>query len=92
MTSAKVKCDLTFKLDCKKNNLASIFTRAKFAIRARNYLCNKISRQILEPEIRNKHIKERKLTRQLKENINHINNKIGFICKIFSTAGDKRIM
>ena len=61
-------------------------------MRVSNYLRNKISRRILETEIQNQHVKKKKLTRQLKENINHINNKIGFISKIFSTAGDKRIM
>ena len=37
---------------------------------------NKISRQILETEIRNHHVKKSKLTWQLKENTKHINNKI----------------
>ena len=37
---------------------------------------NKISRQILETEIRNHHVKKNKLTWQLKENTKHINNKI----------------
>ena len=35
-------------LYCKKNNLAPIFTRPKFAIRYSNYLRNKIPSQILE--------------------------------------------
>ena len=42
----------------KKNNLAPIFTRRKFAIRDSNYLRNKILRQILETEIRNQHVKK----------------------------------
>ena len=62
----------------KKNNLAPIFTRRKFAIRDSNYLRNKILRQILETEIRNQHVKKQKLTQQLKENTNNISNKIGF--------------
>ena len=79
---AKVKCDIRLMLYCKKNNLAPIFTRPKLAIRVSNYLRNKISREILEIEIKNQYVKKKKLTRQLKENTNHINNKIGFICKI----------
>ena len=63
---AKVKCDIRFMLYCKKNNLAPIFTRPKFAIRVSNYLRNKISPQILETEVRNQHVKKKKLTRQLK--------------------------
>ena len=57
---AKVKCDIRFLLYCKKNNLAPIFTRPKLAIRVSNYLRNKISRQILETEIRNQHVKKNK--------------------------------
>ena len=57
---AKVKCDIRFLLYCKKNNLAPIFTRPKLAIRASNYVRNKISRQILETEIRNQHVKKKK--------------------------------
>ena len=79
---AKVKRDIRLMLYCKKNNLAPNFTRPRFAIRVSNYLCNKISPQILETEIRNQHVKKKKLTRQLKANTNHINNKIGLICKI----------
>ena len=79
-------------LYCKKNNLAPIFTRPKFAIRVNNYLRNKISRQILETEIRNYHVKKNKLTRQLKENNNHIDNKIGFICKIVIYGRIKNIV
>ena len=63
---AKVKCDIGFMLYCKKIKLATIFTRPKFAIRVSNYLRNKISPQILETEVRNQHVKKKKLTRQLK--------------------------
>ena len=64
------------------NNLAPISTRPKFAIRVSNYLRNKGSRHILQTEIQNQHVKKKKLTRHLKKNTNHINNEIGFICKI----------
>ena len=78
----KAKCDIKLMLYFKKNNLAPIFTRRKFAIRDSDYLRNKISRQILETEIRNQHVKKNKLTQQLKENTNNISNKIGFIFMI----------
>ena len=58
---AKVKCDIRFLLYCRKNNLAPIFTRPKFAIRVSNYLRNKISRQILETEIRNQDVKKKEI-------------------------------
>ena len=67
---------------CKNNNLTTIFTRPKFAIRVSNYLRNKILRQILETKIRNHHVKKKKLTRQMKENSNNISHKTSFICKI----------
>ena len=79
---AKIKCDIKFMWYCKKNNLVPIFTKLTFTIRVSNYLRNKISRQILETEIQNEHVKKKKLTWQLKGSFNHINNKIGFICKI----------
>ena len=78
----KAKCDIKLMLYFKKNNLAPIFTRRKFAIRDSDYLRNKISRQILETEIRNQHVKKNKLTQQLKENTSNISNKIGFIFMI----------
>ena len=76
----------------KKNNLAPIFTRRKFAIRDSNYLRNKILRQILETEIRNQHVKKQKLTQQLKENTNNISNKIGFIFMIVLYSRIKNIV
>ena len=79
---AKVKCDIKLSLFCKNNNLTLIFTRPKFAIRLSNYLRNKILRQILETEIRNQHVKKKKLTRQMKENTNNISNNTSFICNI----------
>ena len=79
-------------LCCKKNNLAPIFTRPKFATRVGNYLRNKISSQILETEIRDQHVKKEKLTRQLKENTNQINNKILFICNIVLYSRIKNIV
>ena len=51
-------------------------------VRISYYLRNKIGRQVLEAEIKNKHRKKRALKRQLKENSECLANKIGFICKI----------
>ena len=73
-------------------NYSPIFTRPKFAIRVSNYLRNKISRQILDREIQNQHVKKKKLTRLSKENTNYINHKIGFICKIVLSSRIKNIV
>ena len=61
-----------------------------FILRLKSYIYNisleiqrnKIGRQILEAEIKNKHRKKRTLKRQLKENSECLPNQIGFICKI----------
>ena len=81
---AKIECDIKYLLLCKRNNLTPFFARPKFSIRISYHLRNKIGRQILEAEIKNKHRKKRTLKRQLKrqENSECLANKIGFICKI----------
>ena len=79
-------------LYCKKNNLAPICTRPKFAVRVSNYLRNKISHKVLETQTLSQHVKKKKLTRQLKDKINHINNEIGFICKIVFYSRIKNIV
>ena len=79
---AKIECDIKYLLLCKRNNLTPFFARPKFSIRISYHLRNKIGRQILEAEIKNKHRKKRTLKRQLKENSECLPNQIGFICKI----------
>ena len=57
---AKVKCDIKVLLYYKKINLAQIFTSPKLAITVKNYLRNKISRQILETGIQHQYVKKNK--------------------------------
>ena len=78
----KIECDMKYLLLSKRNNLTPFFARPKFSIRISYHLRNKIGRQILEAEIKNKHRKKRTLKRQLKENSECLANKIGFIYKI----------
>ena len=63
----------------KKNNLAPTFTRPRFAAKISSYLRDKITRQILESEIKNKHRKRKQLIRQLKENNKTLMTRVGFI-------------
>ena len=63
----------------KKNNLAPTFTRPRFAAKISSYLRDKISRQILESEIKNKHRKRKQLIRQLKENNETLTSIVDFI-------------
>ena len=55
-------------------------------------LRNKIRRQILEAEIKNKYRKKRELEQQLKEDSECLANKIGFICKIVLSQKIKNII
>ena len=89
---AKVQCDIKFILHCKKENLFPTFTKPKFPIKVKNYLRNKISHQILETELKNQHIKRKKLIRQLKGNITNINNNMEFVCKIVLYSKVKNII
>ena len=56
---SKIKCGIDFLLTCKRNNLIPTFTRTKSAIKVSFQLRNKISRQIIDAELKNKHWKRR---------------------------------
>ena len=70
---------LIYLLHCKRNGLMPHFARPKFAAKMNKYLRDKIGRQILDAEIRNKHRKEKTLLEQVKNNIDSL--KIGLITK-----------
>ena len=59
----KVNYGIKFSIYCKKNNLTPTFTRPKFAVKITLYLRDKISRQILDSETKNKHRKRNELIR-----------------------------
>ena len=86
---AKVKCNIHLLLYCKKNNLATIFTRPKFAITVNNYLQNKISRQMLETKIRNRHPKKKIELGSWKRTLTILVKKLFSFVKLFSTAKSK---
>ena len=46
---------MKYLLFCKRNNLTPLLARPKFSITISYYLRNKIGRQILEAEIKNKY-------------------------------------
>ena len=52
----------------------------KFAVKINKYLRDKIGRQILDAEIRNKHRKKKRLLQQVKNNTDSL--KIGLITKL----------
>ena len=65
---------------CKRNGLIPHFARPKFAVKINKYLRDKIGRQILDAEIRNKHRKKKRLLQQVKNNTDSL--KIGLITKL----------
>ena len=78
----KIEYDIKYLLFVKRNNLTPLFARPKFSIRISYYSRNKIGREILEAEIKNKYRKKPTLKWQLKENSESLAKNIGFICKI----------
>ena len=76
---SKLKCDIDYLLQCKRHDLIPTFARPKIAIQISNYLRNKISKQILEAELTNKHRKKKMLLRQINTNQNELKDRIGFI-------------
>ena len=65
----KIRYGINYLLHCKRNGLIPHFARPKFAVKINKYLRDKIGRQILDAEIRNKHRKKKTLLQQVKNNI-----------------------
>ena len=78
----KMKYDINYLLYCKRNGLIPHFARPKLAAKINKYLRDKIRRQILDAEIRNKHRKKKGLLLQVKNNTDSLTNKITFITKL----------
>ena len=57
----KLKCDIKFILTCKNNNLTPVFAKPKLSINVDRRTRQKITRTILEAELKNKHKKLRNL-------------------------------
>ena len=64
----KIKYGTNYLLYCKRNGFIPLFARTKFAVKINKYLCDKIGRQKLDAEIRNKHCKKKRLLQQVKNN------------------------
>ena len=89
---SKLKCDIDYLLQCKRHDLIPTFARPKIAIQISNYLRNKISKQILEAELTNKHRWKKMLPRQINTNQTELKDRTGFIFYIaFGSKIDKSI-
>ena len=69
---AKLKCDLSFLLTCKKEQLTPNFARPRFSIKMNKNASRRIGKIILETEIGNKH----KAKNKIKEKTMAINNRL----------------
>ena len=56
------------------------FARPKFAVKINKYVRDKIGRQIIDAEIRNKHRKRKRLLQQVKNSTDSL--KIGLVTKL----------
>ena len=76
---AKVKADIKFLLVCKRNNLRPTFARPKFAVNLGPRIVNRITKDIIEAELTNKHRKLKNLKRAAKENLVQLQGTLGFV-------------
>ena len=88
----KIKCDVNYLLYCKRHGLIPHFARPKSAVKINKYLRDKIGRQILDADIRNKHRIKKRSLQQVKHNTDNLTNKIGFITKLVLYQKIKVIM
>ena len=79
---SKIKCDIDFLLTCKRNNLIPTFARTKLAVKVSFQLRNKISRQIIDAELKNKHRKKKILLNKIKKRQEEL-KKQGRLCYVF---------
>ena len=76
---SKSKCDIDFLLTCKRNNLIPTFARTKLAVKVNFKLRNKMSRQIIEAELKNKHRKKNILLNKIKKRQEELKSRVGYV-------------
>ena len=64
---AKVKSDIKFLLTCRKNNLRPTFARPKIAVKLDKKILTRITKSIVEAELRNKHQRLKFLKKEAKK-------------------------
>ena len=75
---SKIKCGIDFLLTCKRNNLTPTFPRKKLAVKVSFQLRNKISPQIIEAELNNKHQKKKILLNKIKKRQDELKSIVGY--------------
>ena len=76
---SKIKCDVDFLLTCKRNNLITTFARTKLAVKVSFQLRNKISRQIIDAELKNKHWKKKIFLNKIKKRQEELRSRVGYV-------------
>ena len=76
---SKIKCGIDFLLTCKRNNLTPTFPRTKLAVKVSFQLRNKISPQIIEAELNNKHQKKKILLNKIKKRQDELKSRVGYV-------------
>ena len=75
----KVELDLNFLVKCRKENLSPKFADPKLSIRSPEKLKKKISKLIIQTEIKNKHTIKKTILKDLRNTIQQIQNKTSFL-------------
>ena len=76
---SKIKCGIDFLLTCKRNNLTPTFPRTKLAVKVSFQLRKKISRQIIDAELNNKHQKKKILLNKIKKRQDELKSRVGYV-------------
>ena len=76
---SKIKCGIDFLLTCKRNNLTPTFPRTKLAVKVSFQLRNKISRQIIDAKLKNKHRKKKILLNKIKKRQEELKSRVGYV-------------
>ena len=89
---SKIKCDIDFLLTCKRNIVIPTFARKKLAVKFNFQLRNKISQQIIDAELKNKHRKKRIIFNKIKKRQDALKSRVGYVtCVVFYHSNNKVI-
>ena len=92
----KIKCDLKFLLQCKRENVIPKFAQPKLSIYASYRVKRKIARTIIEAAITNKHNERKRIKRDLVETCRTLKEELGMVtfkslkCRIRNVVQTKK--
>ena len=79
---SKIKSDIDLLLTCKRSNLIPIFARMKLAVKVSFQLRNKISQQMIDAELKNKHRKKKIILNKIKKRQEELKSRVGYVTYI----------